>query len=342
MVLDRDWKTNPEAGDTYVVLGHPGREHVNEGMARSGGANTITLNPNASDDPHAYTAQVIFLRSGHGQDQARRILAYDSATKVATVSRDWDTIPNATTGYVILPSGAISDNCIGRAVWADEYTDYVGVGTAAEALSLTKADTSAIVTDTDELQADWADGGRLDNLLDTAASASSTPEEIADAVWDEDVVGAHTEANKPITVLTDDLAHILSQFQTLLTRYRQAGIVTYTTGDASSPLSFYVGNAYDDVTFTLGQAFHTYLDDPTAEVWFTVKSKPSKKEPVLLNKELTIDDPDTGVVSGDFSGTDTDLPEGSYFWQIQITTNGPVRRVAQEGILYMRTTFKTV
>lgn len=50
---------------------------------------------------------------------------------------------------------------------------------------------AAILADTNELQIDWADGGRLDLILDSAAAGAS-PSAIADAVWDEALSGHAT------------------------------------------------------------------------------------------------------------------------------------------------------
>jgi hypothetical protein len=46
---------------------------------------------------------------------------------------------------------------------------------------------AAILADTNELQTDWANGGRLDNLLDGASAPTSGT--VADAVWDELIAG---------------------------------------------------------------------------------------------------------------------------------------------------------
>lgn len=103
--VDRNWKIDPDDTSEYRIASHPGREHVNEGMARAGAASTITLNVLGSADDNAYNGQVIFLRSGTGEDQARKVTAYNGTTKVATVDRAWDVTPDNTTGYVMLPTG---------------------------------------------------------------------------------------------------------------------------------------------------------------------------------------------------------------------------------------------
>lgn len=117
-VVDRDWKVNPNATSEYVIVGNPGREHVNEGLAQGGTANTITLNALASASDDAYNGQVIFLRSGTGEDQANRVIDYDGTSKIATVFHDWDMVPDTTTAYVMLPTGMALEDYMSGNVWA--------------------------------------------------------------------------------------------------------------------------------------------------------------------------------------------------------------------------------
>ena len=104
-VVDRDWKETPTSSSQYVITAFPGREHVNEGLAQGGTINTITLNALASAYDEAYTGQIIFIRSGTGEDQAQKVLSYNGTTKVATLCKDWNVIPDATSAYVMLPTG---------------------------------------------------------------------------------------------------------------------------------------------------------------------------------------------------------------------------------------------
>jgi hypothetical protein len=112
--VDRDWKVNPSTDTQYVISAHPGREHVNEGLAQGGTTTTITLNALADSNNNVYNDQVIFLRSGTGQDQAAIINAYNGTTKVATIVGAWagDT-PDTTTGYAILPTGLSRGDAVG-------------------------------------------------------------------------------------------------------------------------------------------------------------------------------------------------------------------------------------
>jgi len=102
-VVDRNWKVTPDNTSEFIVFGHPGREHVNEGLAQGNGPSQITLNALASNDDNAYVGQLIFIRSGTGEDQVRIVTAYDGGTKVATVDHAWDVDPDATSGYAMLP-----------------------------------------------------------------------------------------------------------------------------------------------------------------------------------------------------------------------------------------------
>lgn len=102
--VDRNWKIIPDDTSEFIILADSGREHVNEGLAQGGTSDTITLNALAKDADNSYVGQTVFIRSGTGDDQARMVIAYNGATRVATVERGWDTIPDTTSAYVMLPN----------------------------------------------------------------------------------------------------------------------------------------------------------------------------------------------------------------------------------------------
>lgn len=115
--VDRNWKVNPDDTSEFQIVADPGREHVNEGLARGGTSTTITLNALASDSDDAYQGQVVFIRSGSGEDQARRISVYNGTTKVATVHHPWEMIPDTTSGYVMLPTAIMELTYLSEAIW---------------------------------------------------------------------------------------------------------------------------------------------------------------------------------------------------------------------------------
>lgn len=65
---------------------------------------------------------------------------------------------------------ALTAEAIADAVWDEDTTGHTTSGTFGEQL---KTDVDAILADTNELQTDWANGGRLDNILDARASQAS-------------------------------------------------------------------------------------------------------------------------------------------------------------------------
>jgi hypothetical protein len=107
-VVDRDWKVIPDDTSEYIIYANPGREHVNEGLAQAGSLTTITLNTLASSFDNAYTDQEVFIRSGKGADQVRRVTNYAGSTKVATIDVAWDVTPDSTSAYVMLPKNSTS------------------------------------------------------------------------------------------------------------------------------------------------------------------------------------------------------------------------------------------
>lgn len=105
--VGRNWKVKPDATSKFIILADAGREHVNEGLARAGTANTIKLNALASTMNDIYNGQIIFIRSGTGEDQVGTVISYVGSTQVATVHRNWKVIPDTTSGYSMLPGSPV-------------------------------------------------------------------------------------------------------------------------------------------------------------------------------------------------------------------------------------------
>ena len=131
-VVDRNWKVTPDATSEYSIVAHPGREHINEGLAQAGTSNTITLNALASGIDDVYNGQIVFIRSGTGEDQALRVIDYNGTTKVATVCENWDTVPDATSAYVVLPTSVLKSDKIAGAVWDALSADHTIADTMGE------------------------------------------------------------------------------------------------------------------------------------------------------------------------------------------------------------------
>ena len=107
--VDRDWRVNPDNTSEFVILADAGRESVNEGLAQAGTTTSITLNANASSSDDAYNGQLVFIRSGTGQDQVALVEDYVGSTKVATIrtratNGQWSVVPDTTSAYVMIPN----------------------------------------------------------------------------------------------------------------------------------------------------------------------------------------------------------------------------------------------
>lgn len=103
--VDRAWKVNPDNTSVYMMLPQGETLHSNEGIAAGGAAATITLNATASATNSVYVGQIVALVGGTGADQTGMITGYVGATKVATVTPAWATVPDTTTVYKVLPTG---------------------------------------------------------------------------------------------------------------------------------------------------------------------------------------------------------------------------------------------
>lgn len=131
--VDRDWKVVPDNTSEFIIFADAGREHVNEGLIRAATSTTVQLNALGSTQDDAYTGQILFLKSGTGADQARRVKDYDGTTQTVTVDT-WDVTPDATTGYVMLPSGMLPDSDIADAVMSATVPNSHLAGSAGYAL----------------------------------------------------------------------------------------------------------------------------------------------------------------------------------------------------------------
>lgn len=80
------WETNPDATSVYLIT--EDTTHI-----------MLAADSSASND--TYNALVIRITAGTGEGQMRTISDYVGTTKVATISVAWETLPDATSVYVI-------------------------------------------------------------------------------------------------------------------------------------------------------------------------------------------------------------------------------------------------
>lgn len=167
---------------------------VDQGTAQSATATTLVLRAAAAFANDELIGATIVITGGDtGVGQSRLITDYVSASDTATVET-WTTTPSGTITYKIFataPStgGAGLDaagvrSAIGLAS-ANLDTQLSGLDTKLDTIdNFLDTEVAAILADTNELQTDWADGGRLDLILDARASQASvdTVDTVVDAI----------------------------------------------------------------------------------------------------------------------------------------------------------------
>lgn len=177
------WDGNVVAGSN--TAGTPAVEWAPWGTrtAQTSGVSTITLASADRSEDNFYQGTIIAIISGTGKYQARNILSYVGATKVATVDQPWIVAPDNTSVYAIYPSvgnmiAALNDLSgpeIADSVWDDLVMDHVNAGTM---------------------------GLHLGTIPTTSAPSVGL---IADAVWDEAIAG-HATVGSTGEALTDAAA----------------------------------------------------------------------------------------------------------------------------------------
>jgi hypothetical protein len=105
----------------------------------------------------------------------------DNAIAAENIAADAITAAKIANGAIDAATFAADvDAEIATMVWNAATASYGGAGTYGQAVE-------DVRDDTNELQTDWHDGGRLDSLLDGASAPSAAT--VADAVWDEALAG---------------------------------------------------------------------------------------------------------------------------------------------------------
>lgn len=173
---------------------------VDQGTAQAGSGTTIQLRSGASFADDQLIGMTVTIVSGTGAGQSRLITDWVSATDTATVDT-WQTNPDNTSVYRVYPTApssggsAPSAATVAAAVWDASQASHTTAGSFGELATEIAAilvdtgttldgkldtidnfldtEVAAILADTNELQTDWANGGRLDLILDARASQTT-------------------------------------------------------------------------------------------------------------------------------------------------------------------------
>ncbi len=186
---------------------------VDQGTAQSATGTTLVLRSAAAFANDELIGATLVITGGTGAGQSRVITDYVSSTDTATVDT-WTTTPSGTITYKIFatpPASATAVPAVNLVQVAGSTTDVSALATnvaailvdtgttldtklntiddfldteVAAVLAAVDTEVAAILADTNELQTDWANGGRLDLLLDGAASAGDP--------WTTSIPGAYS------------------------------------------------------------------------------------------------------------------------------------------------------
>lgn len=80
------------------------KSYIRRGTAQAGAAGSITLDSGASATDDLFNGLIVAILSGTGLGQARLVTDYVGVTKVATITPNWTTNPDATSVFVLWPS----------------------------------------------------------------------------------------------------------------------------------------------------------------------------------------------------------------------------------------------
>lgn len=190
---------------------------THSGTAQAGALSSITLAAGASATSDLYNRQLVQIVSGTGAGQVRNISAYNGTSKVATITPNWGTSPDATSVYRVLAgyepqvntSGdvhAVNDagNALATALGVSNLEAQIGTpvnASISDDIASVKADSGQVFLDTAAIKL------KTDNLPASPAATGDIPSaaNIADAVCDEALAG-HATAGTVGKALSDVLA----------------------------------------------------------------------------------------------------------------------------------------
>lgn len=198
--------------DRATFAADTGLQTIRSGTAQAGATTTITLDASASATNDIYNDCWVYITGGTGAGQVSNITDYVGATKVADVHPHWITAPDNTSTFAILPSASDWHHIVADHAIADSFGYLFALnldGTVSSRASQTSVNTlatyvdtevAAILADTNELQTDWVNGGRLDLLIDAIkAKTDNLPADPADA---SDIAASFSTISSTLTTIS--------------------------------------------------------------------------------------------------------------------------------------------
>ena len=93
--------------DRATFAADTGLQTIRSNTAQSGAAGSITLDASASATTDFYKGAWILITGGTGVGQTRLCTAYNGTSKVATITPNWATNPDATSTFAVLPAAGV-------------------------------------------------------------------------------------------------------------------------------------------------------------------------------------------------------------------------------------------
>ena len=201
-----------DAAWTTGAGGSPPQLLQNTTIATLASQTSFTLTTGSADD-NAYNGAIIIItdQATSTQKAVGEVSSYVGATKTITLSADPGifTMAAGDTVDIIAALGAAGSGATAAEVWSyttrvltanTNLNDPTAAAIRAE-IDSNSTQLAAIVTDTNELQTDWANGGRLDLIIDAILDDTGTngvilttaeKSVLVDLIWDEAISGHNT------------------------------------------------------------------------------------------------------------------------------------------------------
>lgn len=156
---------------------------------------TMQLTAGSATDDYYNDLQLVFI-DGNCAGQARIITDYTGATKTITFDEATINTPSSGDAVIIRAFHNHTQTQISDAVWDEATSGHSTAGSTGKALTDTLADTN-------ELQGDWANGGRLDLIIDELTTQGDTNETKIDTIdTNVDAILVDTGTTIPATLGT--------------------------------------------------------------------------------------------------------------------------------------------
>lgn len=222
------------------------------------------------------------------------------------------------------PSGSgASAETIADAVLDELLSGHTAAGSLGKAIADIETDATAILADSNELQTDWANGGRLDLLLDTAAAGGgASAASIADAVWDE--LQADHVVSGSFGELATEVVSILADTNELQTDWANGGRLDLILDTAAAGGGLTAGAIADAV---LDEALASHTTAGTAGA--ILGEIDTAMDTAVFTSAAMANSGGTAITSGDISAIaaavlagQTFVPNPLQVWSLERTATG--------------------